>query len=53
MTTYKERNELYRMMRHAFGHDRPGGSHSDINIDGFLNQLERFIDAKIQESKHR
>jgi len=47
------RRELRLRMGHAFGHGYPGGDHHHMNIDAFMRELEKFIDAKIAEALNR
>ena len=53
MTSDEARRDLRRGMDHAFSHDRPGGAHHHLNIEGFMNQLERYIDLRIAEALRR
>jgi flagellar biosynthesis chaperone FliJ len=41
-----DKRELYRSMIHAFGH-QSDGSHHHINVEQFMEELDRFIDEKI------
>lgn len=43
------RADLYRALRHALSHDRPGGSHHDHNINHLAREIERFIEAKLDD----
>ena len=52
------RRELRLRMGHAIGHSfdpgMPGGiTHASVNIDAFMRELERFIDAKIDARGQR
>jgi hypothetical protein len=51
------RRELVLRAKHAFGHSYEGarhpGTHHPLNIDGFLRELEMFIDAKIEEARSK
>jgi hypothetical protein len=46
------RRELRLRMGHAFGHSYNGPgqplNHDHLNIDGFMRELERYIDARIE-----
>lgn len=45
------RRELRLRLGHAFQHGFDG-KHHHLNVDGFMRELERFIDAKIDEALH-
>jgi hypothetical protein len=49
------RRELRLRMGHAFGHSYGGQQqplhHDHLNIDGFMRALERYIDARIEQSR--
>jgi hypothetical protein len=47
-----QRRELKLRATHAFGHGFDG-KHHHLNLEAFLRELERFIDAKIEESRGR
>ena len=58
--TREELDELRRLlrlrMRHAFGHSYQGAGqfgHAEANIEGFMRELERFIDAKVADEVRR
>lgn len=45
-----QRRELARGMDHAFQHGFDN-KHNHLNLEAFLRELERFIEAKIAEAK--
>lgn len=56
MTLDEARRELRLRMGHAFGHSYEGPNnftHHHLNIDGFMRELERYIDLRIEEALRR
>jgi hypothetical protein len=47
-----QRRELRLRMGHAFGHSQGNSTfaHDHLNIDGFMRELEKYIDLRIEEA---